>query len=438
MDIKKIFGIIICISLAKVVYANAPNSFVVEPLLLPDDEITIMRESVTFSGVKISVDYELRNNLNEKTSKSLKIDCYPTNGGRWLYGPVFVPDNLRIYENGKEISFSIIFNGIEYNNFELISERTEGKSTIVIQLNFDKNEEKQVTVKYDNNAEILKYELDTGNRLVERHFFNLNSMEKKVFYIPDDKNLNEYEGFALFDFLIKNETGYCVTDYCRKYDEKTFVWFLQVPDNIDEIICRQDYFYPLGDFSSYALIYKEAFVDLEEPIVLRFKNKNLSKELLSKSDVFALSKKQLSILRNSFYAKYGCNFEKIEIKKYFDANCEVQGIKYKTNLNFSESVFNEIEKKNIELIRYMENKKEALFFQQVEKLETEESVDNTDFKKKEEKISDNNQLEQDDEPVGKKSSSLVLPVILICAGVLQIVIAIIVLVKKKAERQENR
>ena len=136
---------------------------------------------------------------------------------------------------------------------------------------------------------------------------------------------------------------------------------MEVPNNINEAICRQEYFYPLGDFSSYALWYREAFIDIEEPILIKYNKKNLSKELLTEVDIFTLSKKQLSILRNSLYAKRGYNFKNKELRNYFEANCEAQGINYIVNTNFSESDFNETEKQNIEIIKKLENLKNPLF-----------------------------------------------------------------------------
>ena len=81
---------------------------------------------------------------------------------------------------------------------------------------------------------------------------------------------------------------------------------------------------------------------------------------MSEVDIFTLSKKQLSILRNSLYAKRGYNFKNKELRDYFEANCEVQGINYIVNTNFSESDFNETEKQNIEIIKKMENLKTLL------------------------------------------------------------------------------
>ena len=65
-------------------------------------------------------------------------------------------------------------------------------------------------------------------------------------------------------------------------------------------------------------------------------------------------------LRNSFYAKYGYNFKNKEMREYFEANCREQGVEYKVNPNFSESDFNATERKNIALIREMENMTELI------------------------------------------------------------------------------
>ena len=88
--------------------------------------------------------------------------------------------------------------------------------------------------------------------------------------------------------------------------------------------------------------------------------KNISKELLTKSELFLLSKTQLSILRNAFYAKKGYDFKNKDLKMYFVRNCEAQDLIYQINPNFSESDFNEIERKNIELIKEMENLKNPI------------------------------------------------------------------------------
>ena len=73
-----LFSILLCSAL----FADPINSFVVKPLLLPDDNIAIMTGTVTFSGEKITVDYKLKDNIKKKMSKSLDIDCYPSNSNK--------------------------------------------------------------------------------------------------------------------------------------------------------------------------------------------------------------------------------------------------------------------------------------------------------------------------------------------------------------------
>lgn len=126
------------------------------------------------------------------------------------------------------------------------------------------------------------------------------------------------------------------------------------------MFCRQTYFHLVSDGSAYLFRYKACFSDLDEELLFKFNDKNLSKELLSKADLFTLSKRQLSILRNSFYAKYGYNFKNKEMGEYFEANCREQGVEYKVNPIFSESDFNATERKNIALIREMENMTEPI------------------------------------------------------------------------------
>lgn len=59
----------------------------------------------------------------------------------------------------------------------------------------------------------------------------------------------------------------------------------------------------------------------------------------------------METLRNSIYATHGYDFKDQKWKAYFSKMYEEKGYDYMINSNFSESDFNEIERKNIELIR---------------------------------------------------------------------------------------
>ena len=87
-----------------------------------------------------------------------------------------------------------------------------------------------------------------------------------------------------------------------------------------------------------------------------FNEKELSEELIKQQDLFFLSNDQLRLLRNAFYAIHGYDFKSQDLKEYFSWFSW-----YKPNPNFSESDFTEIERKNIELIRQMENQEETIY-----------------------------------------------------------------------------
>jgi len=83
-----------------------------------------------------------------------------------------------------------------------------------------------------------------------------------------------------------------------------------------------------------------------------------SKIQIPKIKLFFLNRIQLSILRNAFYALHGYNFKNNELKEFFFNNLD--GYSELVKKGFDEKSFNEIEKKNIELIRELENKKEPI------------------------------------------------------------------------------
>ena len=77
---------------------------------------------------------------------------------------------------------------------------------------------------------------------------------------------------------------------------------------------------------------------------------------LTAEDLQDLDKAQLRLMRNAVYAIHGYDFKSQDLKEYFSGFSW-----YKPNPNFSESDFTEIERKNIELIRQMENQEETIY-----------------------------------------------------------------------------
>ena len=96
------------------------------------------------------------------------------------------------------------------------------------------------------------------------------------------------------------------------------------------------------------------------PLCIQFDGITTDKSIINKSKLFFLSKNQLETLRNSFYAIHGYAFKNQKWKDFFSNIFINNEKKYVINPNFSESDFNDIEKKNIEHIRELENIKEPI------------------------------------------------------------------------------
>jgi hypothetical protein len=82
----------------------------------------------------------------------------------------------------------------------------------------------------------------------------------------------------------------------------------------------------------------------------------ISKRKLAPFELIFLTKHQLRIMRNAFYAQYGYIFKSQDLVKAFENNIDA-GFIYASNPNFSESMLTDIDKANIETIRKLEEMK---------------------------------------------------------------------------------
>lgn len=353
---KKLKFIIIVLFLFNYGYSQ---SFNVGALSYKNNSIIIDEEVVTFYDEYLSSKYIILNTSKEKVLLQMEIECIPEPYGGGTYSDTLIPYNYQILDNENEIPFFINNNGNMYLNTDNLNKQTSIQSYIQFILTFNPMERKALIIKYSNESENFHHTCDTGIRRTVRYNFNKTTPKKTILYVPNDNNIKVDNGLCLFDFLFKKDNSYYVENNLNRLYEKNFIWEISVPSNIYEVVCREDFFCPTEDWSILHLYY-EVNEYLNNTLTIFLGNKNLTKEKLSKSDLFTLSKKQLSILRNSFYAKYGYDFKNPELREYFETNCKAQGITYKVNPNFSESVFNEVERKNIELIKEMENMKEPI------------------------------------------------------------------------------
>ena len=75
---------------------------------------------------------------------------------------------------------------------------------------------------------------------------------------------------------------------------------------------------------------------------------------LTESDLIHLNKDMLRLARNEVYARHGRKFETEDLKLYFNAQSWYQGVL--SQEKFDDSVLNEYEKYNLDLIKSVEKK----------------------------------------------------------------------------------
>lgn len=92
----------------------------------------------------------------------------------------------------------------------------------------------------------------------------------------------------------------------------------------------------------------------EEKLRAEFVFPDSDKKYLSEDEVRAKTIEDLMIGRNEIFARYGYIFEDANLKSYFENTSWYQGTVASSEFN-SEQVFNEFEKKNVELIKKVED-----------------------------------------------------------------------------------
>jgi hypothetical protein len=82
----------------------------------------------------------------------------------------------------------------------------------------------------------------------------------------------------------------------------------------------------------------------------------ISMRKLAPFELIFLTKNQLRIMRNAFYAQYGYIFQDKKVQSVFESDV-YEGFLYRPNPNFSESMLTDIDRANIETIRKLEEMK---------------------------------------------------------------------------------
>lgn len=313
------------------------------------ENCVLLKEEIRIQYFTMKRTYEIESKKEEVINCSIDFNTIPDSGRRTSKP---YPVDYKITINGKKTDFKFINDGKEIADIE-----TEDVNTC-----------------YDiHNSFEFPFYAKKGNNIIVIEYSS-SFPRSPIHFNTDLKRSNDYKTGIIID--MENENYYLSKMYDMKKENFFFSFFkeekINIPDNIIltkeknkitvsgfETLSSSSYYIRIGPFIDYAYHSGFSFKIYTgvDSIYNQDNEIDYSKTLFDKSDLIFMTPYQLSILRNGFYACHGYDFKNKEFKEIYKN--PFTG-KYQVNPNFSESDFNEIERKNIELIREIENLKNPI------------------------------------------------------------------------------
>lgn len=334
---------------------SCDNPFDISELKFEEDGIVVKSQKIICTESDVIIDYCLLNTTSHSISLPIKIECKDL-GFQTLRNDIIIPYAFNICMDNSIVDYDVYSKNLlvpkafYYSNCESYS---EGMATITFNVLIPSMKESVLQVSYKNLQNAGNNQ--TGTNFVYKIKLQKNSNNKKV-----DYSFN-YCALQTAKLYINNIGLY------DKYNED----FIEINNNVERSYSSKNIWtYKLSTiFESndiYLIISLRVFdlsLDITDIRLFSYKDiltlflneKNLRKEQIESREIFYLTNNQLSFLRNSFYAMHGYDFKNQTYKSFF-SNYKW----YKVSPNFSESDFNEIEKKNIAIIKELENIKEPI------------------------------------------------------------------------------
>ena len=309
-------------------------------------QVKILSEKVSINDFKTEVEIEI--SCEGSTDLEAKIICKPSGHGR-SYTDMLIPKDFEIFEDDKKIGFFVLHEGKEFTPEEAASITGYHPSEIRFRL-ASKKRPFVLRLSYYNRSIIKLYELAYGFTLMNYRFASKES-QKNVFV----KYANNTAALILHKVLS-----------IKDYDSKDLFWTSEAEKECDvsrNVAANGEIYWTCGlpkDTALLRVMFVDGYMDLSYANRFRFRGFDISENLIDCRCLFFLPKVHLETLRNSIYATHGYDFKNQKWKDYFSKMYEEKDQVYAINPNFSENEFNEIERKNIELIREMENMTEPL------------------------------------------------------------------------------
>lgn len=314
--------------------------YIVRKMQISEPAVSIESEAVIFNDREISSELVLKNTSSKSVDAEVQIRITPLGHGV-PFTEGLLPVNFSLCVNGKQHDFLIKYQNEFYTKEKAEQTNCYEDSFCVFSVKFQPDEQKKLNLKYQND--FIPF--------IENYcLFHIFSAEK-------NKTLTVFqsdEGFLIENFYESDKTDSeyipqkhtVFTDVKRLKGKTDFYYQIDVPESTKVLRC--DF-----DVPQFGIIVNKNPRGKNYGY-MKFNDKNCSVQQLSKSDLFYLSKEQLSFLRNSFYACHGYIFKNKKFADRFALLFEGQGSSYPFNADFSESDFSEVEKANIALIKEME------------------------------------------------------------------------------------
>ena len=307
--------------------------------------------------------YKLQNTNNKNSNVSFSINVKTAPWGGRNYCETLLPENFMILVNNTKIQFTYKNPEMLLNDNEVYTRGSYSFDTsgdIIFSIEFEPNELKTLEVSYStihssSDSAILyqilfsqniKHSLDYKRRITIYNSTEDTYISKITTF--RDNNPTGYNEKQILD-IYNNYIDTSEIDFERKKSE--LVLNFQESDSARIFFCLTVFMnscYPSQDYNFYS----------DSIVFSSTLNIYLSQSIIPKLNLYFLNNKQLQLLRNSFYALHGYSFKNPQLTEFYIENLST----YSELLNkgFDEKSFNDIEKKNLELIRELENMKEPL------------------------------------------------------------------------------
>lgn len=350
--LSALFFLFYILSVHSVDHYACIDPFDVSCIKFSNESIIVVTHNITCNETTVENEYILLNKLEEAIVLPITIECSPLGFGT-VGNNIVIPYDFNITSENDIINYSVLKNSSLIDITSLYKENSlvDDKIEINFSLIIPESSSRSIVISYRN--------LQSGTSPLNMNYWYNIHLYKNPNGEPVNMsfayNASRNPELYISSIDIKNSRDESVLKSLNveRSDKKTTKWSFRLPDYIssenNEYLKVSLLYYGLDTEDSHLYISHNGDT-------IYWNNEDLMTKLIKQQDLFFLSNDQLRLLRNAFYAIHGYDFKSQDLKEYFSGFSW-----YKPNPNFCESDFTEIERKNIELIRQMENQEETIY-----------------------------------------------------------------------------